>query len=496
MIALVKSPPLRLLILRLGLLLALAPFLALTAFNQPFFDDFRNAYWMRAHGVGGVQTWLYQTWTGRYTSTFFMTVLNPVAYDWLGGVKLVAALLFVAQWASIAGLLRVLARTALRGTCSWGTAGWTAGLLLALFCNAAPAPFSFLYWFCGAVAYQIPLLGLLNFTTLALQAGWGPPRGQWRCAALACIPLVLALAGNELTLVQALPVLAILGITLPPAARPKWGLWLTVGGLAAAGAVVAPGNWARALAMAPPDPLHAYRWLVLGPRTAYSLLLFLGRPTILLSLLAAGIVGLGLGLDQRSRTGGQSLPCSRHRWQMIALAFGVLNSIGFLLFRYLTVGPPLLRALNEILLVLLISTAALAWAGAAYLPKLAGWEMHGRRYAGWLLLPLAGLFSAGHVPQAWRELWTSAAPFDTQMRARFASLRAAHRAGTPAIVLPPLHVAYGHILIPLRQFGADIEFDLDLTPGCEGNINGVMERYFEVPDVCCRPAAPLPAPAK
>ncbi|MCC3152682.1 hypothetical protein Q3A66_06710 [Hymenobacter sp. BT770] len=42
----------------------------------------------------------------------------------------------------------------------------------------------------------------------------------------------------------------------------------------------------------------------------------------------------------------------------------------------------------------------------------------------------------------------------------------------------------------MRQFSTFIEFDIDLTQGCEGNINGVMERYFEVPDVCCSPTAP------
>ncbi|WP_460504140.1 hypothetical protein, partial [Hymenobacter agri] len=69
--------------------------------------------------------------------------------------------------------------------------------------------------------------------------------------------------------------------------------------------------------------------------------------------------------------------------------------------------------------------------------------------------------------------------------------RAAHRAGTRQLTLPPLHLRYGRVLIPLRQFSSDIEFDIDLTTGCEGNINGVMENYFEVPDVCCDPAAKL-----
>ena len=485
---------LRLPFLRFLLVLAVAPFLLLTAFNQPFFDDFRNAYWTRDHGIWGVQSWLFQTWTGRFTSTIFMSVLNPVTYDWLGGVKVVAAVMMVAQWASIAHFLRALFHTALRASCSWAMAGWTATLLLALFCNAAPAPFSFLYWFCGAVAYQLPLIGLLNFVALAIRAGWGPAQGQWRSAGLACGPLVLALVGNELTLVQAVPVLALLGFTLPRAARPKLRLWLALGGLATAVAMVAPGNWARALVMAPPtDPLHAYRWLVLGPRTAYSLALFLIKPMVSLSLLAAAAVGLWLGFQHHAPA--PLVPLPRRAWILILLAFSILNSIGFLLFRYLIVGAPLMRAQNEILLVMLISVAALAWIAGWQLPRLAAWEPNIIRYGRWPVVLLAiGLIGAGHVPEAWRELSTSAASFDVQMQARFAALRAAHRTGQPEITLPPLRLRYGRILIPLRQFSHDIEFDIDLTTGCEGNINGVMERYFEVPDVCCRPEAPALPP--
>ncbi|WP_460616428.1 hypothetical protein [Hymenobacter ruber] len=482
---------LRLLLPRMGIVLALLPFLLLTAFNQPFFDDFRNAYWMREHGTWGVQLWLFQTWTGRFTTTFIMTMLNPVAYGWLGGVKVAAAAAFVAQWASLAHLLRALGHTGLRIVNSWGQALWAAGLLLALFCNAAPSPFSFLYWFCGIVAYQLPLMGLLNFTALALRTGWGPEAARWRNAGLACLPLVLALTGNELTLVQAVPVLALLGFAMPKASRPKLLLWLGIGAAAVALAAAAPGNWARVAAMAPPaDPYHAYRWLVLGPRAAYSMVLFLSKPLVVLSTLTAGVAGLWIGRQQLAD--GLAGPLSRRQWGAVLLAFGALNFIGFLLFRHLVVGPPLPRAQNEILLVFLLSTAGLGWLAGQQLPPAAN-AGNARQLPIQLLLLLlfVGVFGAGHTPEAWRELATSAAPFDAQMQARFATLRAAHRAGTPQVVLPPLRLRYGRVLAPLRQFSSDLEFDIDLTPGCAGNINGVMERYFEVPDVCCDAAAPL-----
>ena len=129
---------------RLGIGLAVLPFLLLCAFNHPFFDDFRNGTWLREHGTWGVQVWLFKTWTGRVTTTFLMTALNPVAYGWLGGVKLVAAGLLLSLWASLAHLLRALRWPPLGFSCSRGQALWAAAGLLALFCNAAPAPFSFL----------------------------------------------------------------------------------------------------------------------------------------------------------------------------------------------------------------------------------------------------------------------------------------------------------------------------------------------------------------
>lgn len=478
------------LLLRVGIVLALAPFVLLIAFNHPFFDDFRTAAWTHQYGMWGVQKWFYYTQSGRFTSIFFMTVLNPVTYGWFEGVRVAVAAVFVLQWAAIAFFLRTVFHTVLRTGFSWGAAVWTAGLLLVLFCNAAPAPFSFLYWFSGVMVYQITLLSLLTFIALALRAAWGPAHRQWQCAGLACVPLVLTLAGSELTLVQALPLLAFLGYALPAGARPKWWLWLAVALVTIVVTVSAPGNWLRLEATQPSDPLHAYRWLVLGPRTAYSLVLFLVRPLIGLSLLAAAAMGLWLGFRYRLPAHLATCFTRQNRWVLL-LTFGVVNTVGFLLFRYLIVGPPLIRARNEIFLVMLISVLALAWLGAQR-PAMAAWKPRLHRASSLLLVLLASLFGAGRVPDAWHELWTSARAFDEQMQARYVLLEAAHRSGRQVVTLPPLRVTTGRILLPLRQFvdGNGIEFDLDLNTGCNGIINGVTERFFQVPHVCCDPKAP------
>ncbi|MBF9220067.1 hypothetical protein [Hymenobacter ruricola] len=489
----IPSSPILRHLLRLGLVLAVVPFVALMAFNHPFFDDYRTAYWTHEHGLWGMQKWFYLTWSGRFTSTFFMTVLNPVTYGWLEGVRLVSLLVFGMQWASLAFLLRTVFHIVLRIEFAWSTAHWATALLLALFCNATAAPFSFLYWLCGVVVYQLTLSSLLTFAALALRAGWGPAAAQWRSAGWACGPLVLAVAGNELTMLQAVPVLALLGYALPTAARPKWWLWLAVAGATAAAAVLAPGNWLRVAATAPPtDPLHAYRWLVLLPRTAYSMVLFLAQPLNALSLLAAAAAGLWLGFQSSSSTTAAAVASwPRRHWWALLLAFGAMNTVGFLLFRYVLVGPPLHRGRNEMLLLMLITVLALAWL-VALLPGVARWAPRLRRFAPALALLVAGLFAVGNVPVAWRELATAAAPFDAQMQARYALLREAQRTGQPTVTLPPLRLPTARILMPLRQFTPprNLEFDIDLTTGCDGNINDVTERYFHVPNVCCDPSAP------
>lgn len=91
----------RSLFLRSSLLLELAPFVLLMAFNQPFFDDFRLAQWTQTYGFWGMQKWYYLYQTGRFASTVFMTALNPLTYGWLAGVKVAVFIEFILLWASI-----------------------------------------------------------------------------------------------------------------------------------------------------------------------------------------------------------------------------------------------------------------------------------------------------------------------------------------------------------------------------------------------------------
>ena len=454
-----------------GVAAALLPFLLLTAFNHPFFDDYRNAYWMRNYGVLGVQRWAYLTWTGRFTSTFLMTVFNPVAYGWLDGVKLAAGVIFLGQWACIAWFWRTLLRVVLGIACSWSAALLAGGLLLALACNAMPAPFSFLYWFAGALVYQVPHMALLLFITLALllkedTISW---RGRAKWLAAAC--LVLAVTGNELLLVQGTVVLALLGRYLPKFMRRTWLAWLVLGTLAAAVAVVAPGNWVRAGIMAP-EGSPVLRGLLVLPRAVLATGRLLANPVAGGGMAAALLLGLALGWRRPAR-----LRLSKQQWWAAGLGYLALNGAGFLLFAAV-LGAPLNRALNEMLLVGMVSTAGLGWLLALAFPRPS-------LYQNWLLPALVlVLFAGGHVRHAWVELLTTAPAYEAQMQARNRALATARTAHAASVSLPMLQLRHGRVLAPLNRCGNTTDFDIDLTPGCEGTINGVLARYYELPRVC------------
>ena len=96
------------------------------------------------------------------------------------------------------------------------------------------------------------------------------------------------------------------------------------------------------------------------------MVLFPIRPMNALSALAAAAVGWWTG-RQALAAGPAPRPLARQQWLALLFAYAALNFSGFLLFRYLIVDAPLIRAQNEILLVLLGSTAGLGWLAGRHL---------------------------------------------------------------------------------------------------------------------------------
>lgn len=130
--------------------------------------------------------------------------------------------------------------------------------------------------------------------------------------------------------------------------------------------------------------------------------LFILQPVVWLSLLAAAATGLWLGYQHQLQAQQDSpiVVITRRQWQALLLAFSAVSSAGFLLFRYIFVGPPFLRAQNEILLVMLISATGLAWVAVQRVPRVAAWKPFFLRNRLGLALLVVGLFGIGNVPDA------------------------------------------------------------------------------------------------
>jgi hypothetical protein len=86
--------------LALGLLVSIAPFLILTLFTQPAYDDYCFSVNARALGFADSVKNLYNTWDGKYFYSV-LRYLNPVTFGSFAGYKVVALLIVLLTFTSI-----------------------------------------------------------------------------------------------------------------------------------------------------------------------------------------------------------------------------------------------------------------------------------------------------------------------------------------------------------------------------------------------------------
>jgi hypothetical protein len=460
--------------------LALLPLLGLTLFAQPYFDDYVNANTTAALGRWASQWQSYQLRSGRYTAVGLSTLLNPLSYwplaSHLAGLRLVLAAAVVAHLVALrqffGALLAVVGPAKRQPGLAWGL----ALLVLAVGLNALPEPFSFLYWFAACFVYQLAWAFSLGFGAAALRAvsePAGPARRRW--AVLAALCLAAAVSSNELTLLVGVVMLAGLGWWVRRYRPAAWRLWLSWAGLAgfcAAVALAAPGNWHRA-ALTDAYP-QAHRWLLLVPRAGLAVVGLVARPVLLVSTLGLAVALLRLGASLRS------VPAASPRRAdvLVVLAgYVLLNTVGAAFMKSFWVDPLLGRVSNLLVLVLLVSTAALAlWVGTWWAPAQAHW-LRGRLATSLLCSGLLVLFGVGQVRRAWQELLFVAPTYSQQMQARYALLRQARAQGHAYVAVPPLRLPLvPGVLVPLAVPGRLIEYSVELKPSYADNEE--LARYF------------------
>ncbi|MCC3156359.1 DUF6056 family protein [Hymenobacter sp. 15J16-1T3B] len=429
------------------LLLGLLPFAALCAYNEPYSDDFINAWRTLAHGPMSVQRELYQQWTGRFFSTFLITALNPLTWGWLRGVRWAAAGIELALAAGLYAAIRQVWPGRLRR----GSAAVASLTALLLYVQLLPDVYSAFYWFTAAAVYT---LGLVCFTLVlvASAAGLRQPQGRRRGWAVVAGVAAVATAGtNEVQLLLLLATLAALlwvsWLRGAPATRRWWLMLLGVTLVAGAVAVAAPGNFVRLVDKGSGLEPLPHKLLMALPRTGRGLLTLLIQPRLL-----AALVLVYWWLQPLARRWGnpfgqrvplrQSLPC-------LVAGLGLAQLVS-----YVGLGGSLDRLANVLIYALLLGWGAALLAAAPVHPPLPAPPTPRWRRA----LPWAGLLvlcATGPTARAWQEWCYSAGPYSRQMAQRYALIEAARRAGTRRLVVPPImHVRPYHVLLSGQDLAA------------------------------------------
>ena len=130
-------------------LLLILPFLILTFYTNPSIDDYAFPYYVLKLGFWETQFNWYTTWTGRYASSFILS-LHPLLFNSLLTYKLLAFFLFILTTHAVYRFLLSLFFTSQK----------QASLILALvftfvFINGMPNITQGFYWLTGSVTYQL-----------------------------------------------------------------------------------------------------------------------------------------------------------------------------------------------------------------------------------------------------------------------------------------------------------------------------------------------------
>ena len=458
-------------------LLCLAPFFILSFFNHPAYDDFAEAVRTASHGYWGAQKDLYVNWTGRYFSSFLLTLANPLTYDWANGVRVTPVLFLLGIWGGVYALFRWLTI----GLDSRKYSGWFAGAILLVYLSVMPNVFQGFYWFTGAVVYQTGNLLLLLLLVGSYQ--FMRPRqygAKWLWGLLTAGSAVGVAATNEIALLQLLMVLGLCLVVSLYQRRRAWRWWswlLLLSAGAALLALLAPGNFVRVQTLQVPNA-HSLVYSV--PRALFSTLNLLSSPAVWFALLTIVLAWLPWGISV-AKAGHLSF---LRLHPLLALA-GILAGIysGYFPFWWLSASytPP--RTENAIVFYLLISwllaiQATLNWQQHRQgpLPVLSPSLHYG-------LVPIFGLLFClrmATVP-ALLELVLNARKFDTYYKARYILIENELKKNHRDLTVEPLLLRNKFSVI------TDTTIEYDLEKDARADRNRVYAAYFGLDSIRIHP---------
>lgn len=183
-------------IIALALLLSNLPFLILSGFIHPAFDDFCFA--AQTIRTGALAAWkdTYNTWTGKYFGNV-LSVLTPLVHANFTVYKLFALLIILLTLISVLCLVNALFRSGLSRVDRLLLTSFIAGA----FSNQMPEITEGYYFMGATVYYQLGNILCLLFFALAVGLPWKTKAARAITFLLCCVLIVAIVGSTETTMV-------------------------------------------------------------------------------------------------------------------------------------------------------------------------------------------------------------------------------------------------------------------------------------------------------
>jgi len=423
------------------------PFVLLCFFARPVSDDFSFANSVVRYGFWEAQAHWFQTWTGRYFSTFLASLFSDpqTLFDLYAlGPLIVMGFFFAALW--------FFSRALITLCCHDGKSALTIALVLfALATTQMPTTAEGYYWVAGAFGNTIGfglfllLLGIL----ISVNAADSPRRSLAKAVAGAILALMVA-GSNETLLVVALGTLSVGGWIKARARLPGWKVWVAILVVFCFGAfisVMAPGNFARAAAIRQePRILHA------APRSVIGLVVFL-RHFIVSPPLIAATVAMVSSFNPLVGTIGPRLGIGRRKLLLFPACWLGLLALALFPAYWATGELPPGRAMNTVYFTFLVGWFPSILMLAEYIRPHFAARIFSKEQT--LVFAMAALIVSLFVSPGFRravgDLNGPAQLYASELDNRFALLRNSSGA---ALIVPPLQASPATIM-----FDPDVTFE-------------------------------------
>ncbi len=145
------------------LILALLPYLYVSIYTNPIADDFTYAFKGKSESLIKTLIGEYLNWNGRYTSNVFV-LLNPIVFGCFWGYKVTPIFIIFALFFSILFLFSTITEKKFKVLQRW----IISLVLTLLYLYQMPIISEGIYWYTGAVTYQLGSVLFLIYLSLLI----------------------------------------------------------------------------------------------------------------------------------------------------------------------------------------------------------------------------------------------------------------------------------------------------------------------------------------